>query len=134
MAEVIGVVAAAIQIAQLSLKLIISLNDLATRLREARSNVQRRVQQLENLIAITVTISQNAQLQTPEVHSSLGRCLQGAESLKLVISKLLDNKKGFQRMVSLFGGAIMENRLAEAMRHLEEEKSTLLIAIIAIDW
>lgn len=131
--EVLGAVASAVQLAQVSLAVAVSLQSLISRIRDARDILQVRLQQIESLIAIANIISSKPQLQTPEIHGAVQRCLKEIETLKAALAGPAGTAGRLKRWRHVFGGLVMEDRIVEIMARLEKEKSALILCINTID-
>jgi hypothetical protein len=127
--EALGAAAAAMQLASVA----IYLQSLITRIRDAKDTMQKRSQQVETLIVIASAIKDKKQLQTPEIHGAVQRCLKEAETLKTVLAGPRDTAKILERMRNVVGGLIMEKKIEEIMIRLEREKNTLVLCISTID-
>lgn len=131
--EVLGAVASAVQLAQVSLAITLSLKSLISHIRDAKDVIQLRLQQIENLIAIANIISDKPHLQTTEIHGAVQRCLKEAETLKAALAGPADTAKRLKKLRHVFGGLAMENKIVEIMARLEREKSALVLCISTID-
>jgi len=128
--EVVGVVAAAVQLAGVAR----SLRTLITRIRVAEETMQMRLQQIQSLIAIAGTIKRNQpQLDTPEIHVMVHRCLTEATALEAVLEGSKDTANRIERLRHVYRGFVMESKVGEIMARLEREKSALVLCISVID-
>lgn len=119
MAEVVGVVAAAGQLATAC----ISLLDLARKIKGASSALKGYQQQLQELHSLSEAISRNPLLQTPEV---------GAHTYSLLTIVNDNNLKpliGRGRFLRTWVFLFKDQELVEVLNNLERRKSSLALVI-----
>jgi hypothetical protein len=85
------------------------------------------------LISIANIISNKPQLQTPEIHGGVQRCLKEAETLKATLAGPVGTVGILKRWRHALGSLAIENRIVEIMARLEKEKSGLVLCISTID-
>lgn len=119
MAEVFGVVAAATQLAGVSLKLI----DLTANIKGATERLSKYQAQLQDLHDLSLSISQNPLLQTAEVNDHTRSLLVFVEhsSLEFLLQKNIWSRTwGFLRR---------DRFLSQTFNHLEQRKSSLSLLV-----
>lgn len=119
MAEVVGVVAAAVQLATACLSLL----DLSQKIKGGSQTIQRYEEHLQHLHRLSTAISETPTLQTPEVFSQTQSLLSLVE--KNTLSSLL-HKGRWSRSLGLL---LRDKELQEAFQSIERHKSSLLLVI-----
>jgi len=133
--EVVGALAAASQLVEQSLQIIIYISDLYKRVRDAPESIRKQSIQVEQLIDITRLIEHNPPLQTVLVDSILENCLRITEELQEILARVSTTAgDGRVRKVwKALEGVTREKRILALLAKLEQEKSALVLCINAID-
>ena len=132
MAELVGTVAAATQLAQLGLEIV----DLIRRVREAPRLVTQRAAQVRQLIDLAALVQRNPRLHTvPVLDATLRDCLQDAEALREMLAALTpaDDAGRATRAWKALDGVAKERRVGDLCQRLEERKSMLSLCITSVD-
>jgi hypothetical protein len=131
----LGAAAAAIQLIELSTKIIISTYDLYSKIQEAPETTRKRILQIEQLIDIAELIEKNEALQRDSVASVLGSCLGYAREFHGLLLKVsVEVGDGWvKRKRKAVEGVMREKRVGELFVNLEREKTSLTLSIVEID-
>lgn len=122
MAELVGVVAAAAQLATACLSLL----DATRKIKAAPATLQKYQTQLENIQNISITITENPLLQTLEVESQTKSILALVEESSLSLSVRTGRLSQFWTLFR------QERSLLESFNTLERHKTSLLLVIDSI--
>ncbi|KAH6695206.1 hypothetical protein F5X68DRAFT_243711 [Plectosphaerella plurivora] len=122
MAELVGVVAAAAQLATACLSLL----DATRKIKAAPATLQKYQTQLENIQNISITITENPLLQTLEVESQTKSILALVEESSLSLSARTGRLSQFWTLFR------QERSLLENLNTLERHKTSLLLVIDSI--
>ena len=133
--EILGAVAAAIQLAQVGTKVIKLPFLLLSQFQDAPTSVQKRENQIQHLVAIARAIECSTALQTKLIESLLRRCSQEAKYLKALLTPLIagSGMRKIARNWKAIAGVMKEKRISATYKRLEEEKSALTLCIVSID-
>ncbi|KAL8724187.1 MAG: hypothetical protein Q9181_006935 [Wetmoreana brouardii] len=129
-AETLGVVASATQLAAYSIKIVLQLDDLFTRLRNIPNRIKGHINQLRELIGTTTLIEQHECLQSPVIHAHLRSTLSEAQSLYHLLRELSAKYAGssiWRYWVIL--RSVGEEKILTSLDNLEREKSSLRLCI-----
>lgn len=122
MAEIVGVVAAAAQLATACLSLL----DATKRIKGSRLTLRRYQQQLESLQQISIRITENPLFQTPEVESQ-------TYSILLLVKESSQTVFGERNRISQVWTLVrQEANLLEIFNSLERHKTSLLLVLDSI--
>lgn len=86
--EILGAVACAVQLADTCLKITTFAADLFCRIRDGPKTIQKRLEEVKQLIEIARLIEHNPSLQTPEVASVLAGARANADLLFEILKKV----------------------------------------------
>lgn len=133
--EVLGALAAASQLAEQGLKIVIFISDLYSKVRDAPESIRKQSVQVEQLINIAKLIEHNPSLQIDSVGSILRNCTGEAEKLKEMLENIStaagDGKA--KKLWKVLDGVAKEKRILALFANLEREKSSLALCIETID-
>lgn len=132
--EILGAVAGAVQLADTCLKITTFAADLFCRIRDAPKTIQKRLEEVKQLIEIARLIEHNSSLQTPEVASVLAGARANADLLFEILKKL-DSQPTAGKVAKYWKaieGVTKEKKILAICDCLRENKIllTLLIANI----
>jgi hypothetical protein len=116
------------QLADFGLKLF----EIFKRLQGYPTRLQANIDQIEQLIVISHTISGNPGLHTPAVHSRLNSTLVVAAELKAALERMAGYKSARRYWKLGANGALQERQIEAMFRRLEEEKTRLGLSICFI--
>lgn len=135
MAEVLGIVASAVQLTQVSIAVVTTLSNFFVQIRDAPEVLQSRLLQIQTLIEISRLVACMPQLQTAEIETTLRNCLKEAKTLKDVLQGLAVEKDGsrIKKWLKIVSGLPAEKRILGLLQSLEVEKSALSLCITRID-
>lgn len=131
MAEALGAVAAASQIAQQC----ISIAKMIAKIRDAPNSIHSQIRLVNQLGAITRSIECNKSLQTDLMASALASCSEKTRQLLVELSKI-STSAGDGRVRRVWKGLVgltVEKKLQGLFAQLEQEKSSLAVLIGNID-
>lgn len=132
--EILGAVAAAIQLAETGLKIVKLISSLPSHVEGAPTWIKRRQAQIQHLVEIARIIQSSSALQTSLVQSLLESCSREAKELEAILADLvIDPAMGtFARYWKAAGSVRKEKRIAAICDRLEEEKSAITLCIVSI--
>ena len=133
--EVLGVLAAASQLTEQSLKIANIISDLYSKVRDAPESIRKQSVQVGQLIEIARQIKQNPSLQTALVESILRNCVGEAEKLQEILERIsIAAEDGrVRKLWKALDGVGKEKRILALFAKLEQEKSSLVLCIETID-
>ena len=133
--EVLGAVAAAIQLAEIGLRVVKLISTLPSRIKDVPSWVQRRQVQVKHLVEIALSIQSSPALQTDLIQSLLERCSREVENLATILAELVidPGASTLARYWKAAGGVRKEKHIAAICDKLEEEKSAITLCIVSIN-
>lgn len=133
--EVLGALAAASQLTEQGLKIVIFISDLYSKVRDAPESIRKQSVQVEQLINIAKLIEHNPSLQIDSVGSILRNCTGEAEKVKDILENIStaagDGKA--RKLWKALDGVAKEKRILALFANLEREKSSLALCIETID-
>ena len=132
MAEIVGVVAAAIELAKVSFAIF----ETISKIREAPQAVAARAGQARQLADLAQLIQRTPRLNaSPVLDAALRDCLRDVEAMRVVVEgcTLADDAGRAGRAWKALGSAARERRLTELGTRLEQRKSMLVLCISSID-
>lgn len=133
--EIVGAVASAVQLASLSLEIIISISSLCTQIRDAPKLIRTRAIQVQSLVTIANYIERNVQLHTTDVECVLHTLIPEAVALRDILKGMVAREGAgiAERCWKAIGGVTKEKRIMEIFESLEREKSALLLCISSLN-
>lgn len=129
--EVIGVIASAVQLADVSVRLVSGISRLCRQFRDHPRNLSKRVHNLEQLIQITKIIQTTKLTDIDIFRTTLENSIADAEALLALIESLSPQERDgkTRRGWKAVCGVAKETQILDALRQLEEQKGALLICI-----
>ena len=133
--EVVGVLAAASQLAEQALKVTGAIYDLYKRVRDAPESIRQQSIQLEQLIDIAKLIERSPSLHMDQVSSILSSCSNEANDLLDILRKVTPARENYKpdRIWKALAAVSKEKRINACFAKLEQGKSTLALCIETID-
>jgi len=133
--EVLGAVASAVQLADTCVKIASCAVDLFSRVRDAPVTIQKRLEEVKQLIEIARLIEHNPSLQTPLIASILARARADADQLFKILTKI-DVQPTAGKVVKYWKaleGVTKEKRILAICDRLQETKASLTLSIASIN-
>ncbi|KAK3292420.1 uncharacterized protein B0H64DRAFT_365317 [Chaetomium fimeti] len=132
-AEVIGIVAAAGQFIEVTLKVIRLVQEVRSKSRNAPAETQQWIQEIETLKDIATVVQRTAALQTPQIEDILRRCDSHSRSLYAILDAIsCETDANFGKKTwAAINGVAQEGKIRALFDDLEREKSSLTVYITA---
>ena len=133
--EVFGVIASAVQLVDVCLRMTDSLTEFYSRVHDAPKKIHQRTVQIAQLKEIACLVERCPSLQTSLVASILASIKHEAESLFDIFTRttMRGSEGKMKRKLKLVGFAFKEKQVESICTRLEAEKATLLLCIAGID-
>lgn len=133
--EVLGALAAASQLLQQGTKLAGAIFDLYKKIRDGPESIRQQSVQVEQLIDIAKLIQTNPTLQTEVVSSILSSCINEANDLLAILSKLVPKEETYrpEKIWKAVVAVSKEKRILAHLAKLEQGKSSLALCIETVD-
>ena len=125
--EVIGIVAAAGQFIEQTVKVVRLVQEVRSKSRNAPAEIQQWIQEIETLKDIAITVQRTAVLQTPQIEAILQCCGDRSRSLCAILDTIsCDEDATFGKKTwSAICGVAQEGKIRALFGDLEREKSSL---------
>jgi hypothetical protein len=131
--EVVGIVAAVLQLTQQAIAISTALGDLFGAVQAAPAKLRDGVNQLERLVEITKLIRQNPLMQTESVEAHIKAIGDHTEALCRLITGIKASSKGaVKRYWTVVTGNLKEKEMVEHFHQLEKDKTALILSIMEI--
>lgn len=130
--EVLGVIASALQVADIGLKILNSLLEIMDRFKGYNEQLNSHIIQVRQLTEAANLISETPGLQTPAIHSHLQSTLVEAAGLNLTLEKLAaksSTSAGRRYWEIAVKGGFREREILERLGGLEQRKTALILCI-----
>lgn len=133
--EVLGVLAAASQVAEQGLKITGAIYDLYKKVRDAPESIRLQSVQVEQLIDIAKLIKKNPSLQTALVSSILNSCSNDANDLLDILRRVTPADEAYKpdKIWRALAAVSKEKTIIAHLAKLERGKSALVLCIETID-
>lgn len=133
--EVLGVLAAASQLAEQGLKITGAIYDLYKKVRDAPESIRQQSVQVEQLIDIAKLIESNPSLQTDSISSILSSCTNEAKDVLKILQGVTPAREThkLEKRWKALAAVSMQKRILAHFAKLEQGKSTLALCIETID-
>ncbi|KAK3352520.1 hypothetical protein B0T25DRAFT_542167 [Lasiosphaeria hispida] len=129
--EVIGIVAAAGQFIEQTVKVVQLVQEVRRKSRDAPAEIQQWIQEIETLKDIATEVQRTAALQTPQIEGILRRCDDRSRSLCTILDTIsceADANFGKKTWAAI-NGVAQEGSIRALFGDLEREKSSLITHI-----
>ena len=133
--EVLGAVAAAVQLAECSLKIARLISELRSQVRDAPTSLSRRLSQVQHLTEIARLIETSPALQTKLIETLLESCLRDAASLEGIFERMVAKWSQGGKAAKYWraiGDMNKEKQIAALCDRLEEGKSAITLCIVSV--
>jgi hypothetical protein len=130
----VGVAASAVQLVDYGLKVIGTISETYSRVKDAQNRVARYTTQIHQIIEVGRAIQQNQALQSPLIHNQLQNTLTEVKQLHQVLGVIrLDYTTGSS--TKRVWKAILgdnERRMLTCFERLEREKTALILCVVVV--
>ena len=131
MAEILGLLASATQLAQYTLKISAAISEIHGRVRGG-PELRKHAAQIQQLLDTAIEIERNPQIHTPLVLRHLTSATDQAKAVLDLLEQLsADYTRGSlsRRYYKAARGGKSEKKIATSFRRLEQEKTSLIFCI-----
>jgi hypothetical protein len=126
--SILGAVAAASQLAQQALEIIMFFSDLYAKVQDAGESIRTRKMHIEQLIDISKLIAKTPTLHTTAIQSVLVTCLRTTITLRDILQELSSDKKELLRRI--MKAVRKEDKITILLDNIERDKSSLALGIL----
>ena len=133
--EVLGAVAAAVQLAECGLKIARLITQLRSQVHDAPASLSRRLLQVQHLTEIARLIESSPALQTTLIERLLESCLRDAAELEALFERMVSKSSSHGKIAKYWkavGDMNKEKQISALCDRLEEGKSAITLCIVSV--